>query len=110
MATISFYFDEMMSRVAADQLNEQSVQVVLAIDVDMEAKDDDDHLAYATGHEHMLVTFDRPFAGRAAKNTEHKGVICLSGRQNDIGYIVRTLREFAENHTAEDVAGVVFWL
>jgi predicted nuclease of predicted toxin-antitoxin system len=110
MAGVSVYFDEMMSRVAAEQLIERGYPVVLAVDVEMAEKPDDEHLVYATENGHVMVTFDRPFAGLASQSTEHGGVICLSGAQNNIGGIVRALTEFAETHTPEDAAGQVFWL
>ena len=111
MAAASFYFDEMMSRKASEQLIEKGYSVVLANDVGMTEKPDPEHLAYATEHGMVLVTFDRPFAGKTIKTTDHHaGLICLSGSQDDIGDIVRTLIEFAENHTLKQVAGQVFWL
>ncbi len=107
---VSFYFDEMMSRVAAKQLTNRGYTIVMANDVDMTEKTDPEHLAYATQHGHVMVTFDRPFAGLTSKSIEHGGLICLSGSQDDIGMMVRTLTDFAEQHAPEDVAGFVFWL
>jgi hypothetical protein len=69
-----------------------------------------EHLAYARVQELILVTFDRPFAGRTQKHSDHGGLICLTLPQDDIGGIVRALTEFSEIYTAEDAAGQVFWL
>ncbi len=107
---VSFYFDEMMPRATAEQLTRRGHTVVMAIDVDMTEKADPEHLAYATEEGHVMVTFDRPFAGITSKSTEHGGLICLSGTQDDIGNMVRKLTAFAEQHAPEDVAGLVFWL
>jgi predicted nuclease of predicted toxin-antitoxin system len=64
MAKISFYFDEMMRRKAAEELIKRGIEVVMAVDVGMTEKDDlTEHLPYATEHEMVLVTFDRKFAG-----------------------------------------------
>ncbi|GAB4513616.1 MAG: hypothetical protein OHK0046_14530 [Anaerolineae bacterium] len=105
-----FYFDEMMSRRAAKQLIERGYQVVLATDVGMRAKTDPEHLAFATLNDYIMVTFDRPFAGQTAKSTDvHGGLICLAGRQDDIGLVVRTLIDFADTHQPENVKGQVFW-
>ncbi len=111
MATISFYFDEMMVRKAAEQLSQRGHTVVMANDVGMTEKDDDaEHLPYATANNLVVVTFDRPFAGRAMKRDNHTGLICLSGPQDNIGGIVQALSQFAEEHETEDVQGQVFWL
>ena len=109
---IDFYFDEMMVRKADGALEERGITVVMAVDTEMEGKDDDtEHLPFATDDNLVLVTFDRPFAGRTMKQSvDHVGLMCLSGSQDNIGTIVRTLSEFAEEHTPEDVKGRVFWL
>jgi predicted nuclease of predicted toxin-antitoxin system len=111
MAKISFYFDEMMVRKAAEQLILRGYTVVMAVDVGMMEKDDDtEHLSYAAAHNLVVVTFDRSFAGRTMKRTDHLGLVCLSGAQDNIGSIVRTLSEFAQRHVSENVAGRVFWM
>lgn len=110
MAKVSFDFDEMMSRRAARQLAHRDVVIVFANDVGMTGKDDPEHLQYATVNGHVMVTFDRPFAGLTAKSTDHGGLICLSGGQDDIGRMVRTLTGFAQDHAPDDVKGRVFWL
>jgi hypothetical protein len=110
MAVRSFYFDEMMSRIAAEQLIKREYTVVMAVDVDMVKKDDiAEHLRYATQRQLVVVTFDREFAGRTSKRTDHAGLICLSGPQDNIGYIVRTVSDFADIYAPEDTIGHVFW-
>jgi predicted nuclease of predicted toxin-antitoxin system len=111
MSGVRFYFDEMMSRRAAEQLTTKGMVVIFAKDVGMTSKDDDtEHLPYAAEQNCVLVTFDRPFAGRTSKRTDHAGLICLLIDKSDVGGIVRTLAEFAETYTQDDAAGQVFWL
>ena len=107
---VSFYFDEMMSRKAAEQLTERGCSVIMAQDIGMQEKTDLEHLAYATENKLVLVTFDRPFAGRTVQTDNHSGLICLSGNQDAIGMIVRTLIAFNEQHMPEDAVEQVFWL
>jgi len=107
---VSFYFDEMMSRKAAEQIIQQGYTVIMAQDVGMQQRSDPEHLAYATENNLVLVTFDRAFAGKTSQNADHSGLICLSGSQNAIGGIVRNLIQFAEEHASEDATGQVFWL
>jgi predicted nuclease of predicted toxin-antitoxin system len=111
MTTVSFYLDEMVSRKIAEQLIRHGYNAVMAVDVGMEEKDDlVDHLPYATAQRRVIVTFDRPFAGRASKRTDHTGVICLTCESDDIGAAIRSLTTFAQEYTLEDTAGRVFWL
>lgn len=110
MANLDFYFDEMMPRAPVKPLSEFGHTVVMANDVGMTGKSDEAHLAYAAGLSLITVTFDRPFAGRAAKLTDHCGLICLSGTQENIGYIVRTLNEFAGSYSLDEIKDRVFWL
>lgn len=110
--TVAFYLDEHMPRTVAKQLVESGIAVTLAVDVDMAGKDDDtEHMAYAKEHNLVMVTFDRPFAGRTMKRDDHQGLICLSEAiRSDIGQIIRLLSQFAQEHTPDSAAGRVFWL
>jgi len=99
-----------MPRAAAEQLNLHGCEAVMAHDEGLRGKSDPEHLAYASEHQFILVTFDRKFAGLTSKSSDHAGLICISGVTDDIGYIVRTLIAFAETYTQEDAAGQVFWL
>jgi predicted nuclease of predicted toxin-antitoxin system len=111
MGMIRFYFDEMMSRIVASKLTEEGYDVVMAVDVGMMDKDDDtEHLVYAKEHSLVLVTQDRPFAGRTSKHADHAGLICWVGDLNDFGNQIRLLKEFAGLRETDDVKGMVFWL
>lgn len=107
-----FYFDEHMNRTVADALIERGYTVVMAVDVEMEGKDDDtEHLPYATEQGLVMVKFDHPFAGRTMTWTDHAGLICLaySIRQN-IGRTIEVLAEFADLYDPPKDTGPVFWL
>lgn len=111
MAEVKFYFDEMLSRAVAQQLVRHHRDVVMAVDANMAGKTDDEHLTYASKEGRVLVTCDRLFAGRMMAQADHAGVICLTSiRQDDVGGILNTLTEFAENHSDETTEGRVFWL
>jgi predicted nuclease of predicted toxin-antitoxin system len=111
MAKISFYFDEMMPREAAEALTKRGYQVSLAVDAGMAEKADPEHLKYATEQGLVLATYDRKFAGLTSQRTDHGGLVCLTvEHQGDVGMVVRLLTELAETHTPEEVAGHVFWL
>lgn len=108
MKKISFYFDEMMPNAVAKGLAERGYQVVMAVHVGMEKKDDLlEHLPYARQNEMVIVTCDHPFAGRVAKMSNHAGV---TGAPDDIGGMISNLQRFCENHDANSMAGMVFWI
>lgn len=110
MATIEYYFDEMMSRKAAQQLVSRGIKVIFANDIGMTEKDDvKEHLPFAKERGLVIATFDRKFAGLMLNTVDHAGVVCLSGSKNNVGYIVRTLVEVAEQYTPETIAGAVIW-
>lgn len=83
----------------------------MAIDVGMTGKVDDlEHLPYAAVREAIIFTRDKPFAGRAAKRSDHAGLICWTGEQQDIGGMIRALARFADSYSTDDIKGRVFWL
>ncbi len=112
MATkIKFYFDEHSPRAVEKGLQKRGFEVVMAVDVDMVQKDDDsEHLPYATERGLVVFTRDEPFAGRTAKHTNHSGLVCWTGDDDNFGGMIRKLVDFAESYTAEEVVGQVFWL
>lgn len=107
---ISFYFDEMLNRPLAEALIKQDYTVILANDIDMTGKTDSDHLSEATKRGMVLVTLDRPFAGRVTKQTDHAGLICWTGEGQNIGIMLQALTNFAKQYDAEETASQVFWL
>ncbi len=109
---IGFYFDEHMRRSVERGLIQRGYKVVMAADENMTEKDDDtEHLPFATERGLVMVTFDRPFAGRTMQRTDHAGLICVSENlRNDIGGVIAVLAQFADQHTPEQAAGHVFWL
>lgn len=108
---LSFYFDEMMPRSVAAALEVRGFVVVMAVDVEMVEKDDlAEHLAYASAQGAVLVTRDKPFATRALSVANHAGLICWTGKQDDIGGMVRRLVDFGDTHTSEQAVQQVFWL
>jgi len=107
---ISFYFDEMINRPLAGELIKRGYAVVMANDIEMTGKRDDEHLAEAKKRGMVLLTLDKSFAGRVMKLTDHAGLICWTQDDQPIGHMVRILSEFAEEHNTEQVAGRVFWL
>ncbi|MBN1966548.1 MAG: DUF5615 family PIN-like protein [Anaerolineae bacterium] len=111
MPAIDFYFDEHMPRAVERGLRERGHTVIMAVDVGMEGKDDDtEHLTYATQQAAVLVTRDKPFAGRTAKRTDHAGLVCWTGEDDDFGGMIRALHDFAQRYEPEQVRGHVFWL
>jgi hypothetical protein len=110
--TVGFYFDEHMPRSVSKGLIDQGLEVIMAVDVDMVRKDDDNqHLPYATEHNLVMVTFDREFAGRTMSRTDHSGLVCISEKfRTDIGGIIRLLTKFNKDYTLESTEGSVFWL
>src|SRR5262245_55190707 len=111
MTALRLYFDENMPRPVAKGLEQRGYTVIMAIDSGMVEKDDDtEHIPFAAEKQAVIVTRDKPFAGRTMKRTDHAGLICWTGADDDLTGMIRALSKFAEMHTLEDAAGRVFWL
>jgi predicted nuclease of predicted toxin-antitoxin system len=107
----ALYFDENMSRIIADALTKRGHPATMAVDVGMEGKPDEEHLAFATQQSVVMVTFDRPFAGRAQLRSDFYGLFCLDSElQNDPGRAIELLTEYAELFNPPKDTGQVFWL
>lgn len=110
MTPISFYFDEMMKEDVAKALVENGVAVVMAKNIGMVQKKDEEHLLYAHEHQLVLVTLDRKFAGLTSKRQDHSGLICWTPEFQDPGHMLSVFITFAKEYTTEQVAGNVYWL
>jgi len=107
----AFYFDEHMKRAVAKALIESGHPAQMAVDAGMEGKWDEEHLAFATERNLVMVTFDRPFAGRTQSRSDFYGLVCLDpGLQRDVGRIIEILVEFAQLFDAEKDTGQVYWM
>jgi predicted nuclease of predicted toxin-antitoxin system len=106
------YFDEHIRRVIANGLIQRGYRAIMAVDVGMMGKDDDtEHLPYATQNRLILVTSDKPFAGRATKRTDYLALIYLSKALHDnIGEAIIRLAEFLDLFDETRDAGQVHWL
>ncbi len=106
-----FYLDEHISRAVAKSLRSRGILAIMAVDVGMTGRSDEDHLAYATEHELTMVTFDHPFAGRTANRPDFHALVCLSRAiQQDTGAIVEVLSLFASLFDPTTDTGIVYYL
>jgi predicted nuclease of predicted toxin-antitoxin system len=88
----ALYFDEHIGRIVANALTKNDHPAIMAVDVGMEGKSDEEHLAFATYHQAVLVTFDRPFAGRTQTRTDFFALFCLDEKlQTDPGRAIEVL-------------------
>ncbi|PJF27912.1 MAG: hypothetical protein CUN53_02285 [Phototrophicales bacterium] len=95
----------------ANELIKLGIPTLMAVDMDMTESEDEAHLARAAQEECVLVTLDRPFAGRTTKShVEHMGLICWTGRSSDMGGMISALMHFAQTYTLEQTVNQVFWL
>jgi predicted nuclease of predicted toxin-antitoxin system len=105
------YFDEHMHRDIARALVKQGIPVTMAVDVGMTAKSDEEHLAYATAQELIMVSFDHPFAGRTMNRDDFFGLICLPyDYMQDMGAAIEQLADYAQLFEADRDHGLVFWI
>lgn len=82
----------------------------MAVDVGMEGKPDEVHLAYATKHDLVMVTFGHPFAGRTQMREDFLALVCLSHKlRSDIGRMIATLNEFGQLFDRDKDSGQVYW-
>jgi predicted nuclease of predicted toxin-antitoxin system len=106
-----FYLDEHISRAVVKGLQSRGILAIMAVDVGMTGRSDEEHLAYATQRELAMVTFDHPFAGRTANRTDFFALVCLSRAiQQATGDIIEVLTLFASLFDPTTDTGIVYYL
>jgi predicted nuclease of predicted toxin-antitoxin system len=108
---IGFYLDEHISYGVAKALRQRGYTVVMAVEVGMLQKnDDEEHLPYATQHQLVMVTFDHPFATRIQACEDFYALVCLSHKiEGATGTIVNLLDEFGQLFDETTDIGKVHW-
>ncbi|MFQ3647923.1 MAG: DUF5615 family PIN-like protein [Aggregatilineales bacterium] len=106
-----FYLDEHIGRVVAKSLQSRGIVAIRAVDVGMTGRQDEEHLAYATERELVMVTFDHPFAGRTARRADFYALVCLTRSiQQDTGTIVEVLTLFSNLFDPTTDTATVYYL
>jgi len=93
--SLKFYLDTHIPKQVAIQLRQRGIDAVRCEEVDMETADDEEHLAYSTKENCLLITFDKGFRDRAfrwlADGRSHGGIILVKSDlqgSSGIGIIV----------------------
>jgi predicted nuclease of predicted toxin-antitoxin system len=105
-----FYFDESVDLPVSKQLALAGLDVVSAHSLKALGDKDSVHLQRATEMGRVLCTSDTDFLILAQQHTEHAGVVFGQKQSVSIGDWVRYLRYFHATKTAEEVAGMVFYM
>lgn len=113
MSAPKIYLNENLSWKIGKALREYGYDVVSSHEVGMNAEEDDVQFGFAVSEKRAVLTnnfgdFVRLYDEYASSGKEHYGVILTI--KCTTGTIVRRLREFLKNVTAEQIKNQIRWL
>lgn len=89
--SIGFYLDEHIPAALAEALRRRGIHVVRVTDVGMRTATDEEHLAWATSNDLVLVTHDTDFLRIARSGENHAGIVWCPAGKYSIGEMLRLL-------------------
>jgi len=116
VTTIRLYMDEdSMSRSLVRALRAQDIDVITALDEGMTARDDAEHLDYATAQGRSIYTFNvgdfyRLHTVYLVQGKHHAGIIFAHQQRYSIGEQMRRLLNLVAKRTAEEMQNHVEFL
>jgi predicted nuclease of predicted toxin-antitoxin system len=107
---IRFHLDENVNGAVAHGLRLQGIDVTTTRDADLIGAIDEEHLAFATAENRVIVTHDDDFLKLARRSPSHPGIVYSHPRNCSIGRLVHGLVALWRNRTQEAMQGQVEFL
>ena len=99
--------DENTPLAVAQQLRLKGVEITSVRELEIFGVGDPNLLQLARDNDWIVCTRDADFLRLARANIEHAGIVFFDRGQRNIGYIVRSLMEIAEDFTMDDMRNLV---
>jgi predicted nuclease of predicted toxin-antitoxin system len=110
IARVRFHLDENVDPDIATALRRVGINVTATQEIEALARSDTIHWEYAQQESRVIVTHDADFLTIAAQQTTHAGLAYCSQQRRSMGEIIRRLVAMHDEHTPDDVRGVIFYL
>lgn len=107
---IRLYFDENMPEAAATQLICHGIDVLTTQKAERCGSGDRDQLYFAAGARRVICSQDKDFLELAKTDPMHCGIAFIGHKSQEIGALVRALRELHRNETAESMKNSLRYL
>ncbi len=91
----------------AQQLKASGIDVSSVHELKIFSKDDPPLLELATDLNRVICTRDADYVRMARAGIQHAGIVFFEKGQRDIGYIVRSLRNIADQRTSTEMRNLV---
>lgn len=88
---IRFYLDENIQSAVALGLRIRGIDVLTAQEAGLRGASDQEHLAFATANERVLVTYDTDFLVIDASGQEHTGIAWCHSTKYSLGALILAL-------------------
>ena len=99
--------DENMPPSVARQLKASGIDVSSVHELEIFSEDDPNLLELATEENRVICTRDADYVRMARAGVQHAGIVFFEKGQRNIGYMVRSLREIADDSNASEMRNLV---
>jgi uncharacterized protein with PIN domain len=107
---IRFHLDENVNGAVANGLRLRGIDVTTTHNAGLIGASDDEHLAFASSENRVIVTHDDDFLKLADRNLAHPGIVYAHPRRYTIGRLVHGLVALWRSRTQEMMRGQVEYL
>jgi len=104
---VSYFIDENMPPSVARQLKASGIDVSSVHELEIFGEGDPNLLELATEEKRVICTRDADYVRMARAGAQHAGIVFFEKGQRDIGYMVRSLRELADDKDASEMRNLV---
>lgn len=99
--------DENMPPSVAEQLKASGIDVSSVHVLEIFSEGDPNLLELATAENPVICTRDADYVRMARAGAQHAGIVFFEKGQRNIGYIVRSLRNIADERTSAEMINLV---
>lgn len=104
---VRYFLDENMPPGLARQLKESGIDVSSVHKLETFGEDDPNLLELATEENRVMCTRDADYVRMARAGAQHAGIVFFEKGQRNIGYIVRSLQNIANQRTSAEMRNLV---
>jgi predicted nuclease of predicted toxin-antitoxin system len=110
VSDVRYMLDEHVPPAVAEQIRRHAIRCSSVREVGRLGLADAEQLRLASEDGFAFVSHDSDFSVLARSNVEHAGILICRPHTREVGATVRALLAFAQEYSAEEVAGQIWYI